>query len=276
MYLKKLSLREKIIEGILFSLLFFDSCTDRNEPGEYIARVNNSYLTKSDLSEIADTVSITAAERSELINIWIRKEVLYQEAVNEGIIDDEKFEKLIENSRKELAGALLLQKYSYGKEITFSEPELEKYYNTNRNSFTLPLNAFYLNRISFRNHESAVQFRTDAISKGWEKAAEDYVNDTSLAFSMNNLLVNDNSIYPTSVLRIVKGLYPPEISIVISDDAGYYTVIQVLNMFNKDSVPPFEVIKNEVEKRYLAERKKAAVEKYIEELYEKDEIEINN
>ena len=64
----------------------------------------------------------------------------------------------------------------------------------------------------------------------------------------------------------MSGLYPLEISIVISDDAGYHSVAKVLNKFSKGSVPPFEDIKEIVEKRFLAFKKKQLMDKYIDEL----------
>jgi hypothetical protein len=275
MYLKRHSLRERIIEGFLLSLLFLDSCTDKHAPGEYVARVNDSYLTREELSEIVDTTHAVIS-KEEAISRWVQKEVLYQAAVNEGIIDDPKFKEIIENSRKELAGAFLLQRYSSGETFSYTPQELEQYYKANHSSFILSSDAYYLNRVSFKDHNNAIEFRTDAISNGWSKAINEYKNDPSLVFINNNILINKNDIYPARVSRVVNGLYPLEISIVISDDAGYYTVVQVLEIYTRGSVPPYNIVKNKVEKRYLAELKKAAVEKYLEELYSKIEIEINN
>ena len=275
MYLKRHLLRGKIIEGIIFPLFFLVSCSDKYEPEEYVARVNDSYLTEEELSQIVDTAKTSASSKYEAVNDWIRKELFYQEAVSEGIVDEEQFEEIIKNSRKELAGALLLQKYSSEEALAYSPPDLEKYYNKNRSNFTLSSKAYYVNRASFNNYDSAVQFRTEVISKSWDQAVSGFKQDTSVADFMSGILLNENEIYPPRVSRIIKQLYPLEISIVISDDAGYYTVVQVLEMFNRGSVPPFDIIKSEVEKRYVAEVKKAALEKYIDELYSKNEIEIN-
>jgi hypothetical protein len=52
-------------------------------------------------------------------------------------------------------------------------------------------------------------------------------------------------------------------------------VLEVLDKFEKGSIPPFSAIKQQVAKRLLAEKEIIAVEDYIEELYLKNEIEIN-
>ena len=63
-------------------------------------------------------------------------------------------------------------------------------------------------------------------------------------------------IYPVQLSRIIKDFYPEEISIVITEKPGYYSIVQLLNKLVKESVPPFELIKSKVEKRFIAEKKK--------------------
>jgi len=75
---------------------------------------------------------------------------------------------------------------------------------------------------------------------------------------------------------VVKRLHPPEISIVISEREGYYTVVQVLEKYLIGSLPSYNVIKQDVEKRYLAERRKELLENYIKDLYSQNEIEVIN
>ncbi len=77
------------------------------------------------------------------------------------------------------------------------------------------------------------------------------------------------------MLRILEGLYPLEISIVIPDDRGYYTVVQLLDKYAAQSIPPFEAVKTEVESRYKSALTELALENYINDLYSLSEIEIN-
>jgi hypothetical protein len=86
--------------------------------------------------------------------------------------------------------------------------------------------------------------------------------------------VEESNIYPMQLSRIVKDFYPEEISIVITEKPGYYSVVQLLGKYGKQSIPPFEIIKPTVEKRFLAEKKKLLVEEYLRDLYSQNEIEI--
>ena len=275
MFLKKHLLRVQIIEGIVISLFFFNACVDSTTPDKYVARVNNSFLTEEELSELTDTSTSSEAQVKQIISNWIHNELLYQQAKNNGIINGKEYENIIENSKKRLAGALLLKKVSSENTINILPEKLEKYFEKNKNSFALSSNHFLLNRIKFNDYIKAVQFRSEMISSGWERALMKFKNDTSLIKFWSSDLFSEYEIYPRQILRVIEGLYPLEISIVISDEPGYYAVIEVLNRFEKGSIPPFDVIKPLIEKRFTAELEKLAIESYIEELYAKSEIEIN-
>jgi hypothetical protein len=275
MFLKKHLQHVRIIEGIVISLIFFNACVDSTTPDKYVARVNNSFLTEEELSELTDTSISSEAQVKQIISNWVHNELLYQQAENSGIINEKEYETVIENSKKLLAGALLLKKVSSENTISILPGELEKYYDKNKNSFALSSNHFLLNRIKFNDYIKAVQFRTEMISSGWEKALMKFKNDTSLIKFWSNDLFSEYKIYPRQILRVIEGLYPLEISIVISDEPGYYAVIEVLNRFEKGSIPPFDAIKPLIEKRFTAELEKLAIESYIDELYAKSEIEIN-
>ena len=89
------------------------------------------------------------------------------------------------------------------------------------------------------------------------------------------MLVSEQDIQPVRLLRILEGLYPLEISIVIPDERGYYSVVQLLAKYAAGSIPAFHAVKSEVERRYKAALTELAVENYINELYSLSEVEIN-
>ncbi len=274
-FLTKLLNRVPIIEGIIISLFFFNACVDSTAPDNYVARVNNSFLTEEELSELADTSSSSKAQVKQIISSWVHNELLYQQAENQGIINEKEYKSIIENSKKRLAGALLLKKISSDNTINILPEELKKYFDKNKNSFAFSSDHFLLNRIKFSDYIKAVQFRTEMISNGWERALMKFKSDSSITKSWSSVLFSEYEIYPKHILRVIEGLYPLEISIVISDEPGYYSVIEVLNRFERGSIPPFDVVRPLVAERLTAELEKLAIESYIEDLYEKNEIEIN-
>ena len=261
-----------LIIAVAVSVIF--GCTKKTEKTDYIAKVNDSYLTKNDLAQLVDSTEIKA-RKEEAIRNWILKEMLFQEAKKEGIVDSRAYKNEIDNSKRELAGSLLLKAYADIQKIKASESDLRNYYEENKSEFKLSFNAFYLNIIRFDNYEKAVQFRSYLLENGWEKAFTEFRNDPSVIRVRTAVTINEQDLYPVKLARLVQSLQPLEISIVISEDSGYHTVVQVLNKFPKESVPPFEAIRNKVEERYKAGHLKELINKYIDDLYIKYHVDIN-
>jgi hypothetical protein len=266
--------RSKIIEGIIFPLFILGACSQPEKPDSYIARVNNSYLTEAEFIELVDSQSVSEKSKAIVIKNWVRQEVLLQEAVKKGITETKEFKRTLEDSKRQLAASLVLQDFASSSQPILTTEEMENYYKENQTSFRIPFNAYYFNRINFSDRETAVMFRTELMIIGWTEALSKFSGEPTLVNFENEVLVSEQDIYPAKLLRLLEGLYPLEISIVIPDDRGYYTVVQLLDKYPALAIPPFEAVKSEVEKRYKAALTELALENYIEELYSLNEIEI--
>ena len=251
-------------------------CGEEKKESVYVAKVNNSYLTKDELSRMIDTSSAGQFQKNEVIRNWINREILFQEAEKEGILEQNDFNRLLKNSEKELAGTIFLNQKIKDGAIKIDPEKLLKYFDNNSNDFKVTANSYLLNMIYFSNQDKAVEFRSLLLDSNWQKVMDNFYEDSTLISRGDSVLLQEQDIHSVKVLRVVKRLYPPEISIVIPEREGYYTVIQILEKYPAGSLPPFNVIRKVVEKRYLAEQRKELFEKYINELYSNNEIEILN
>ena len=189
--------------------------------------------------------------KSEVIRNWINREILFQKAKNEGILKNDDYKRLVQNSGKELAGVLLLDSYIASVKINFEQRDLINYFNENNNDFKLADNSYLLNIIHFSNEDRAVEFRSLVLDSDWQKAMNIFYGDSAIIDNENEVLLKEQDVSSIKVLRVVKRLHPLEISIVISEREGYYTVVQVLKKYLIGSIPSYNVMKNEVKKRYL-------------------------
>lgn len=258
----------------LFGVLVFAACSKEQKKDDFVARVNESYLTREDFASLADTANLNSAQKEQLIKNWIYQEVLFQAADKEGITTREDYLNIVNKSSNELAAAMLIDDYISNEKINYSDEDLIDYYESNKNYFRLNTDAYLINKVTFNNEDNAIKFRSLALDSEWKKAVSAFVNDSSLIINTESDLVEESNIYPVQLSRIIKDFYPGEISIVITNKPGYYSIVQLLNKLGKESVPPFEIIKTKVEKRFLAEKKKELVEEYLKNLYSQNEIEI--
>jgi len=276
MNFKKHLVKKKIFSLFLIAAITLWGCIEEKKEEDYAARVNDSYLSKKELKKLIDTTSSKSFYKSEVIRNWINRELLFQKAVEQGILEKEKYKDVIKNSERELAVALLLNQYVSGKKISFNPTELMSYFEENREDFKVSQNTYLLNIIHFSDEEHAVEFRSGFLSNGWDSTLVKFESDSTIIDIRNKVLLKEQDISPPTVLRLVKRLNPPEISIVISESNGQYLIVNVLEKYLDGSIPPFDVIKEEIEMRYLAKKRYQIIEDYIEKLYSTNDIEVVN
>ena len=258
----------------LFGVLVFVACSKEQKKDDFIARVNDSYLTREDFASLADTAELNSAQKEQVIKDWIYQEILFQAAEKEGITKREEYKNILKKSSYELAAAMLINNYAESENIKYSDDDLLTYFESNKNYFRAISDLYLLNKVLFNNEDNAIKFRMLALDSDWQKAVGVFTGDSSLIRNISANLIDENNIYPIQLSRIIKDFYPDEISIVFTEKPGYYSVVQMLNKYGKESIPPFEIIKSIVEKRFIAEQKKKIIEEYLKELYSENEIEI--
>jgi hypothetical protein len=261
---------------MLIAASILTGCGKEQPKTEYVARVNDAYLTEEELSSLIDTTMVKTLHKSEVIRNWVNREILFQKAKNEGILQKNDYQRLVKNSGKELAGVLLLDSYISSVTINFEQRDLINYFEEKSNDFKIADNSYLLNIVHFSNEDRAVEFRSLVLDSDWQKAINVFYEDSAIISNKNKVLLKEQNVSSIKVLRVVKRMHPLEISIVISEREGYYTVVQVLQKYLKGSVPSYNVIKQDVEKRYLEEKRKELLENYIKDLYSENEIEVIN
>ena len=261
---------------LIISLFLSYGCTKKKEQEKYVAKVNNAYLTESELKSVIDSNNVQTLTKNEIIRNWVTDELLYQEAVKEGITKQKDYKQLIKNSQRKIAGALLLKKNLSSDKLNITDDKLENFYFANKNNFRLFNNATLLNRISFKEEDKAILFRNTVIKSDWDKAVHLFRNDSTVIDNKTGLLLYDYQIQPKLLLRVIKGLNKNEVSLVLHYIENTYTVAQVKERFKKGVTPPFPLIKEKVTEMYLAQKQQSLIKNYIDNLRLNNDIEIIN
>ncbi|MCX6152321.1 MAG: peptidylprolyl isomerase [Ignavibacteriales bacterium] len=272
--MKKLSKQSKIKIGVILLAAVFIGCGNEEPKKNYVARVDESYLTKKDIAADLDTVKLQESRRVEYIRNWVETELLYTEAVKEDILDDQVYKRTLEKSKKELAKAFLLQKFFAENEIEYKQQELIDYYNSNKNEFKLFYDSYLYNSIVFNDEDKAILFRTTLIESDWNKAVNVFSGDPSIISEKINILSYDYQVQPIDLLSIIQQLLPNEVSIILTMEPKKYTVVQLIKKYSRDEIPEFEIIKKNVEDRFLTLKKRELLKDFMRQLYLKYKVEI--
>jgi peptidyl-prolyl cis-trans isomerase C len=215
------------------------------------------------------------SRRNELILNWVESELLYKEAVNQGLEKDKNYIASIEDTKRALAKAYLINKIVEDARISVTDKELEDYYNLNKSDFHIGLDAYNYNFIIFNDERKAILFRNTLGESDWNRSLNVFRGDSSIIADGSNIFHYEYQIYPLTAQRAVKYLYPGEISIVLKYEPDQYAVFQLIQKYEKGTTPEFSAIKDEVKERYLMMQKNTLIKNYIKNLYSKYDVEIN-
>ncbi len=258
---------------VLFLPLVVVFCSEEEKKTKSIVQINDAVLTEEEVSK-----ALSAAQnnsfKEEYINNWIRTEIMYSEAVKEGILDEKEFNTIIEQSKKELAISLYIKKLLNENKTVAANEELLKYYEEQSDDFKLEDDAFGYNISEFDNFDKAVQFRSILLESDWNKAVNAFREDVSLKRSLNNQLQLGYLLQPQISYNAITNLQPGEVSIVMQTGESNFTVLQLINKYNKGEVPPFEVVKEKLRAQYSVLKQKEFIQNYIDKLVEDNNVEI--
>lgn len=268
--MKKLLKINKIIILFITAAVFY-GCGKESSKENFAARVNKSYLFKSEI----DSLSLNSKNyQSEIIRNWINREVLYQQASKEGILDSKEFKNAIENSKKELAASLMLQHFLEKKEIKTDLETLQSYYNNHIDEYRLEDDSYLMNILNVSSEAKAIKYRTILLENNLKRLSSMLDSDSSKISFEQNVFKSQTDIHPASLMRLVNELNPGEVSIVINGGNNSFYIVQLINKFPKGTIPTFDFVRAEVEKRYSLDQRNKIIREYLDELYSKNEIEI--
>ena len=261
---------------ILFISVILAGCTKEPEKKEYVARVNDKFLTQEELNNMLQTADNKNFYKDEIIRNWINNELLYQKAIKEGITDDSLYKRLTDESKIELAVTLLLNQVYLKEKEKISSKQIEEFYENNKNDFKAFYDSYVINVINFNNEDKAIKFRSTLLETDWNRAINAFKGDTSIINVTVNKLYYDYELQPASLSRIVKELNPNEVSIIFSNRQNDFSIVQLVNKVPQDSILPLEYIRDEIENRIIANKKDEFIRNYIKELYSENNIEVKN
>jgi len=123
--------------SFLSFFLFISACEKQVNEKEYVARIGDSILTEEDIKKAVPSLTSYQTRSSvvqEIVQNWIQRELLFLEAVDMGLAQDENLEKQVDDYRKVLYGNAYLGVFLSNK-IIVTMDEVREQYKNNRDEF---------------------------------------------------------------------------------------------------------------------------------------------
>jgi hypothetical protein len=261
------------------AVLLLPGCVREQKPGPYVARVDQSYLTEDELAASRDSTGDIRQGNREFIGNWVTTELLYQEAARRHLADTPELRRQIENTRKHLAIAALLEAEVYGADSgAVTEDAIASLYNAGGEAFRLREDVMNLSFALFGDRDAANTFRSRVLGGiQWESAIQQIQRDSLLTGQLIQVAgrqyFTHSILYPEELWKLAHTLSPGDISFVLKTDAGYY-VVMAHGMRKQGEMPELNYIRNEIRERLLIEQRRIAYEKFLARLRSQHTVEV--
>lgn len=254
-------------------------CSRDKQQKPYVARVDQSFLTEEELAAVHDSLGDVRAQTRDYINEWIDTELLYQEAVRQGLAETESLRRQLEITRKRLAVGALLNRNLYAEDTAdVSEDAIQALYSAGGDAFRLREDMVNISFALFSERDVANAFRSNLVrGNEWSDALRQIQTDPLMRSLL--LQVADkqyftrSNLYPQELWKLARTLGKGEVSFVVKTDNGYY-VLTVHGMRRQGEMPDLEYIRAEIRDRILIEQRRARYEKLVKDLRAKHTVEV--
>ncbi|MEW6066703.1 MAG: peptidyl-prolyl cis-trans isomerase [Nitrospirota bacterium] len=277
---------KRFIGLILAVFVFFTVIACAKKEAPYVAKVGNAKITQATLEqeikklpEFAQRIFEGEEGKERFLNELIKKELLYQEALKQGIDKDGDYqrrikefqERLNEFKKLTLIGLLLEKKIEPKSQIT--DADVKGYYEKHEEEFA-PLNRVRLSHILVKTEDEAKNI-LERLRKGEDFAKiakKSSIEPTSAKKGGDTGYLSRDQITP-EIRAIAARLKKGEVSEPIKTELGY----QIVKVTDKQTgkLMEFEKVKNSIMQRLVEERQKEAFDSYIEQLKKSYKVDIN-
>ena len=137
---------KKFILAVLILTYLGIGCKSKKESTNAIAYIGKEALTTTDLFSLispASLASMPVSQRKALINTWISGEVLYKEALKEGIDKDPKVASDINKTKKQIITNAYVEKFLSANSMV-SDSEVKAYYEKHKNDYRTKLKVAHI------------------------------------------------------------------------------------------------------------------------------------
>lgn len=264
----------KKISFLVGSLLLIVSCETEKKEKKFIAKTDDSLLTVNEILDLNKTDKNERLVKGELVRNWANSNVIDKEAEFTGIYDSEEFKELMQSQKIKFAESILFSKYF---EENYEEPTnemLQAFYFGNKENFVIQDEGFVLNISSFFSEDDAAEFRNELNRKEWNKVFDQLSKSEKVKASIQNKFFYTKDFYNQEILNLVNQMEEEEVSIILSSEPNDFKIFQLVRKFDKYSIPDFIYIEEIVNDIYKVKRTKELYQEFLNNLYEKYNVEI--
>ena len=259
------------------------ACADAPPPdapggGAVLARVGDARLTEGDLADALGDVpasldSVTA--RTQVVEQWVQRELLVQEARRQGLDDDPTVRRRIAEAERSALEMAALTAYFDQAPATPSDADLEAYYERHREALALREPYVRLRHLRLADPSRAEEARASfdrAVASPYPDSlfalvAEEYADDPEGAVAFAAEYVSEGRIGALDdALAARVAALPAGAQVAVVPVGRVVHVVQVIDRVPAGTVPPLRLVRDELAERVGVQMRRDAEARLLQRL----------
>jgi hypothetical protein len=256
--------------------ILWTGCQQKSATQTYVARVGDMHLTQTELQAMLQTVSEadTSGAREQIIEQWVTRTLLYQEALERNLDADPAVQERLETQRRTVLVTTLTDRMYASFDASPSQAEVEAYFERHREQLRLREPYIRVRHLALRSPTAAAQARerlaqaaTAAADSVWRRIVRSQDSATVAQPPLPDRL------YPASRLRegrpvlpsILRGMSDGEVAPVTRADSLYH-VVQLVRRVPAGTSPELSWVAPEIRRRLEMRARKQMVAREVQRL----------
>jgi parvulin-like peptidyl-prolyl isomerase len=271
--LNKVRKNKKILAAVLICFHFAACEKPQPQSEPAVARVGAEALTVSDILNDIPGEFRHRLNKNELQDYavrWIDSQILYQEAQKRQLHQSNYVRREMRRLERELVVNALLDQ-ELNKTFAAAEPEIEKYYNDNRQTFIRNVNEVHVQHLKVNNKKTADSL-VAALRQGGDflRAARQYAGKDSLEADLYLTEAETPPAVASAVFTIMTGA----ISRPIELDNGFH-IFKMVEKFPAGSQRALALVRGEISAKIQSEKRQERYRQLLAQLKNSAAVEKN-
>ena len=257
------------------------ACAPEHRTAPVVARVGDAILTVAELeNRVAPglTAGEAAAQRREFVDKWIQQQLVYHEALDQGLDKNARVQQLLDEARRDVLVASFLNR-QFESSVEISPEEVADYLAVHAQEFTRAEDEIRAQHILLNSKRDAQALRQSILQGGnFEEAARDHSIDMSTKNVGGDLGYFTADDYP-ELWQACQKLPLNRLSSPVESSRGLH-LLRVLDRQQTGSVKDLEQVRPAIVETLVRERYRQRLDELVARLksersWEIDESQLN-
>jgi peptidyl-prolyl cis-trans isomerase C len=252
------------------------SCGPETRSTPVVARVGDSVLTVAHMmNRVAPGLSQdeTAAQRKEFVDKWVEQQLVYQEALEQGLDENARIQQLLDEARRDVLVASFLNR-EFETQAEVPEQEITDYFVTHAQQFMREEDEIRIQHILLGGQRHAVKLRQKLLQgDSFEDAALSHSLDIQSKGSGGDLGYFGSQDYP-ELWQACLDLTVNRLSKPVESSRGLH-LLRVLDRQVAGTVKDLEQVRDEIVETLVHDHYRQRLDDLVQQLKSKKSWEID-